>query len=67
LHLALVVLAVSIATTVAFNGMLAAWGIVAAEEVLEASIAMAVGDVLGAGILLITVLAARSALRHFRL
>jgi hypothetical protein len=65
-HLALIVLAVSIATSVAFNGLLAAWGIVAAEEVLETSIAMVVGDVLGAGILLITVLAARSALRRFR-
>lgn len=65
-HLALVVLAVSIATSVAFNGLLAAWSILAAEEVLKASIAMAVGDVLGAGIFLLTVLAARSALRHFR-
>ena len=65
-HLALITVAVAVASSIAFNGLLAAWGILSGVEVLPAAVAMAGGDVTGTGILLAAALGGRALMRRLR-
>ena len=65
-HLALLTVVAAVATSVTFNGLLAAWGVVAGSDVLHATVAMAGGDVVGGSLLLASVLSARTVLRILR-
>lgn len=65
-HLALIAVAVAVVSSLAFNGLLAGWDVIAGTEVLGASVAMAGGDVAGSFLLFSAALYARSVLRRAR-
>ena len=65
-HHALITVAVAVATSITFNGLLTVWDALPSVEVVPAAVAMAGGDVVGTSILLTAVLSGRALLRRLR-